>query len=150
MAALVLVLSALAVPALCQGPMSGFPPRPKAITGCTLSSFTAPSWFIQDFQTSSGAASFGLLNRATNQTTAVSCEASGSCSAKNSTSLHTSVVQLSSTKTQLLVSDSWTCHDRNVRYVLHERLSTIRPACLHACASAPASRLPPVPTRRWP
>ncbi len=73
------LLAALFIkPSLAQGPDFGPPPLPKGVItpGCTLSSFTTPSWYIQDFQATSGDSSFGLVNRETNPAAAVSCQGS--------------------------------------------------------------------------
>ncbi len=118
--ALLAVMPALLVSA--QGP------RPKAILGCTTSSFEMPSWFIHDFQYSStanstsGTTSFHLLNRVTNDTADLTCQTGkaggwNECAIKNGWnktadgSLHASV-QLSATTANLALNQTWTCSDR--------------------------------------
>ncbi len=103
----------------------------KPILGCTTSSFSVPSWFINNFTLSkaSNTAVFGLLNRATNQSASFGCanatasatdgEQWSSCSITDAGGKNISLeavvrVTNDSSSGSLLLSQIWTCDDRNV------------------------------------
>lgn len=97
------------------------PPQSVPIPGCTTDSFAIPSWFVQDLRYSaSGNASFHLLNRASNYTADVACEVGGSdwttCYIQGKPSSNDTLlasIQVGEDSTQVLVSQTWTCNDRN-------------------------------------
>ncbi|KAK0732210.1 hypothetical protein B0H67DRAFT_478554 [Lasiosphaeris hirsuta] len=93
--------------------------RQASTADCTSSSFTIPSWFVNDFQTGPGA-SFSILNRATGSSFSVACQAAGSgsdlkCSTSGSASdpsLQISL-QVKDKLASIKVQQSWPCSDRN-------------------------------------
>jgi hypothetical protein len=96
--------------------------QPPVVTdpGCTANSFAIPSWYILDLQYSGAAASFHILNRATNYTADLTCDVGGSdwaaCSIQGEPSSNDTVhasIQVNGTLAQVLVNQTWTCNDRN-------------------------------------
>ncbi len=95
--------------------------------GCTINSFTIPSWFIQDFRyskasNSSSSASFRVLSRATITSVEVACgDPAGStgwsrCSVKADkadTPTPEAFLQISGSTARLLVNETWSCGDKS-------------------------------------
>ncbi|KIH86520.1 hypothetical protein SPBR_08344 [Sporothrix brasiliensis 5110] len=103
------------------------PPQSPIIPGCTTSSFSIPSWYVQNLTVSQTAGTaFHVVNRATNRTAAVTCPAGGAahpdgwtpCRVASLSPLFLdlgSVVQASANSTTVRVglNETWTCSDRN-------------------------------------
>lgn len=90
-------------------------PRQASASSCTTNSFTIPSWYVQGFKTGASDASFGIQNRATGFSTALTCKpGSGpgwSCSSSDTT-LQVSL-EVKDKKASVQVKNSWSCNDRN-------------------------------------
>lgn len=80
-----------------------------------------PSWLIDDLQyTTGGKTSFHIINRATNYTANITCSSASSSWIANTTqgkpwsndTLQASV-QVAGASAQIVVNQTWTCHDRN-------------------------------------
>ncbi|KAK3353989.1 hypothetical protein B0T25DRAFT_480581 [Lasiosphaeria hispida] len=99
--------------------------RETTAANCTSSSFTIPSWFVNDFQTRGANTSFSVLNRATGSSFLLGCQAVGSssdlkCSTSGSASdpsLQISL-QVKDKSASIKVQQSWSCNDRNPNHPL--------------------------------
>ncbi|CAK7213090.1 hypothetical protein SBRCBS47491_001684 [Sporothrix bragantina] len=94
------------------------PPRSPIIAGCTTSSFSIPSWWVQNLTTTSSSASFHVVNRATNDSAEVTCPAGSgwqACSFGKTSPANLTIsgsVQLNGTTAHLALNQTWTCNDR--------------------------------------
>lgn len=94
--------------------------------GCTTSSFTTPSWLVENFESrasaNSTAVSYHALNRATNVSVELACPASGhplpggwhSCEGKNATGASQKLLaafQATRYTAYFLFNETWTCSD---------------------------------------
>lgn len=103
-----------------------------AVGGCTTNSFAIPSWFVQNFtfSKSDDTATFHLLNRANNYTASLACANSTASSTASNLWAHCSVtdsnktdasltalVRVANTSTaNILLSQTWSCNDRNLTH----------------------------------
>ncbi|KAK3313585.1 hypothetical protein B0H66DRAFT_629527 [Apodospora peruviana] len=91
------------------------PPAADLSSGCTSKSFTIPSWLINGVKATSNDVFFQIANRATNYTAELACKLGNStwsdCSTKSEAGLKASV-QVTGSKLQVLVNQTWTCDDR--------------------------------------
>ncbi|KAM7183985.1 hypothetical protein V8F33_013256 [Rhypophila sp. PSN 637] len=87
---------------------------------CNTRSFTIPSWLIENYTTTGSRTSFRVLNRATNTTTNLVCQATpgsdgtSSCTASSSSADQGLVVSLqpvNSTSSRVLLNQTWSCND---------------------------------------
>lgn len=102
------------------------PPQSPVIAGCTTSSFSIPSWYVTNLTSSSstGVASFHVLNRANNVSIDVTCPASTGpagwreCQLAATTSSNKPAlaprIQVNGTTAHIALNQTWTCNDRNL------------------------------------
>lgn len=110
--------------------------------GCTTSSFTTPSWLVEDFESQASAdltaTSFRALNRATNSSLELRCSSTDSsagwqsCTARNQSGAEQPLVasfQADSSTASFRFNETWTCSDMNSRdpYVMPP------PSCSCSC-----------------
>lgn len=89
---------------------------------CTTNSFSIPSWFIQDFRSESGKASFRVSNRASESTYGLECEprsatdSAWTCVTAGSSTDDPSLqvfIHVKPSSAVVQVKQSWACDDRN-------------------------------------
>ena len=96
--------------------------------GCTTSSFTTPSWLVEDFESQASAGvtvvSFRTLNRATNSSLELRCSwtdesaAWQSCTARNASVTEQPIVaslQADGSTASFRLNETWTCSDLDSR-----------------------------------
>jgi hypothetical protein len=96
--------------------------------GCTTSSFTTPSWLVEDFESQALAdltvVSFRTLNRATNSSLELRCSWTGtsagwqSCTARNASATEQPIIasfQADGSTASFRLNETWICSDLNSR-----------------------------------
>ncbi|CAK7204241.1 hypothetical protein SEUCBS139899_006996 [Sporothrix eucalyptigena] len=94
------------------------PPQSPIIAGCTTSSFSIPSWWVQNLTTSANSSSFHVVNRATNDSAEVTCPTGNgwqTCAFSKTAPAGLTIsgsVQVNGTTAHLALNQTWTCNDR--------------------------------------
>ncbi|KAL1902495.1 hypothetical protein Sste5346_001476 [Sporothrix stenoceras] len=96
------------------------PPQSPVIVGCTTSSFSIPSWYVQNLTSSSaGVASFHVVNRANNDSADVTCPSGAGwkeCQLGGTGNKPALVprIQVNGTTAHIALNQTWMCNDRNL------------------------------------
>ncbi|KAK4238832.1 hypothetical protein C8A03DRAFT_14766 [Achaetomium macrosporum] len=94
-------------------------PAPSPHAGCTESSFSIPSWLVQNVKYTDANVAFDVQNRANNYTASLTCQTKESgwnaCSIQGTPSSNLTLeasVQVSESSATFQLNQTWTCSDR--------------------------------------